>query len=74
MGMFTVEERDHARGRILSLARSDPFIEALVRSLDQAELRRALAVATACFISELKVLDPTLSARLEPLLQQFGST
>ncbi|HKP52697.1 MAG TPA: aminoglycoside 6-adenylyltransferase [Chloroflexia bacterium] len=50
-----------------------PFAEALVRSLDEAELRRALRVATTAFISELEASDSALCARLKPLLQQYGA-
>jgi hypothetical protein len=52
---------------------TDPLVDTLVRSLDESELRRALAVATACFISELEAWDPALCAQLTPLLQQFGA-
>ncbi|MDQ2806836.1 MAG: hypothetical protein M3Z04_07955 [Chloroflexota bacterium] len=45
----------------------------LVRALDAAELRRALAAATACFIRELAAWDAALCARLTPLLQEFGA-
>ena len=51
---------------------TDPLIDTLVRSLAQAELRRALAVATACLISELEAWDPPLGARLKPPLLEFG--
>jgi hypothetical protein len=51
-----------------------PLADALVRSLDAAELRRALAAATASFIAELEAWDPALCARLMPPLQQFGAT
>jgi hypothetical protein len=52
----------------------DPLSNALVRSLDEPELRRALAVATRCFISELEVCNPRLCSRLSPLLQEFSAT
>jgi hypothetical protein len=51
-----------------------PLAGALVRSLDEAELRRALAVATACAINELAAWDVDLCARLKPILQEFGAT
>lgn len=57
----------------LPAAVTDPLAEALVRSLDEPELRRTLAVATLCFISELEARDPSLYARLAPLLQEFGA-
>jgi hypothetical protein len=51
-----------------------PLSDALVRSLDEPELRRALAVATRCFIRELEECNPRLSSRLSPLLQKFSAT
>ncbi len=50
-----------------------PLADALVRSLDEPELRRALAVATRCLIGELEECNPALCARLKPLLQEFGA-
>ena len=50
-----------------------PVAAALVRALDEPELRRALAAATACFITELEVWDAALCARLKPILQEFGT-
>ena len=47
-----------------------PLEAALVRSLDDAELRRALAAATAAFGDEVERHDPALAARLEPLLRE----
>jgi hypothetical protein len=52
---------------------TDPLAETFVRSLDEPELRRALAVATRCLIGELEAWDPTLCARLSPLLHEFGA-
>jgi hypothetical protein len=57
----------------LSAFVTDPLADALVRSLDEPELRRALAVATSCLIGELEQWDPTLCARLKPLLLEFGA-
>ncbi len=51
-----------------------PLAEALVCSLDAAELRRALAAATACLIGELEQWDAALCARLSPLLREFGAS
>jgi hypothetical protein len=48
-----------------------PQVGALVRSLDEPELRRALSVATACFITELETWDPELCARLKPTLGEL---
>lgn len=53
---------------------TDPLKEALVRSLDDQELRRALASATRCFLTELEAWDHTLSARLKPILDEFVDT
>ena len=51
---------------------TNPVAEALVCSLDMPELRRALAVVTACFIAELEAWDAELCARLRPILREFG--
>ena len=50
-----------------------PCVETLVRSLDELELRRALAAATRCLIAEIEQWDTTLCARLKPLLYEFGA-
>lgn len=55
----------------LPAAVTDPLADALVRSLYEPELRRALAVATTCLIGELEEWNPTLCARLKPLLQEY---
>ena len=57
----------------LPVAVTNPHAGSLVRSLDEPELRRALAVATRCLISELEQWDPTLCSRLSPLLREFGA-
>jgi predicted nucleotidyltransferase len=68
------EEAAYARGvHRLPATVTEPLAGALVRSLDEEELRRALGVATASFISEVEALDPALCARLKPLLQEFGA-
>jgi hypothetical protein len=51
---------------------TDPLAAALVRSLDALELRRVLAAATLCLIRELEERDGQLSARLLPLLLDYG--
>lgn len=68
------ENPSHGRGfdRLPSLTR-DPLVNTLVRSLDELELRRALAETTMCFISELKQWDAPRCARLLPILQEFGN-
>jgi hypothetical protein len=50
-----------------------PLTETLVRSLDEKELRRALAALTRCLMGELEAWDPSLCARLSPLLHEFGA-
>jgi len=50
-----------------------PLAEALVRSLNVLELRRALASATMCLIREVEQWEKQLSARLSPLLREFGA-
>jgi hypothetical protein len=52
---------------------TNPLADALVRSLGEAELRRALAAATACFITELETWNAELCARLKPILLEFGT-
>ena len=51
---------------------TDPLTDVLVRSLHVLELRRALAAATRCLIRELQESDGQLSARLLPLLLEYG--
>jgi len=68
------EEAFHGRGvDRLPASVTEPLEKALVGTLDVDELRRALAAATACFVSELEVVDPALCARLKPLLLEFGA-
>lgn len=58
----------------LPAAVTSPLADTLVRSLDEPELRRALAVATWCLIAELEQWDAALCTRLKPLLQEFGAS
>lgn len=51
---------------------TDQLTDALVRSIDVLELRRALAVATLCLIRELEARAGQLSAQLLPLLLEYG--
>jgi hypothetical protein len=68
------EDAVHARGvDRLPAAVTDPLRDALVRSLDASELRRALAAVTAAFLGEVEAHDPALAARLGPLLLELGS-
>jgi predicted nucleotidyltransferase len=57
----------------LPSAVTEPLADTLVRSLDEPELRRALAAATRCLTGELEAWDPLLCARLSPLLHEFGA-
>ncbi len=67
-------EAAHGRGvDHLPSAVTDPLKDALVRSLDESELRRALASATVAFLSEVDEWDPELCARLTPPLQAFAA-
>ncbi|NEB76493.1 hypothetical protein G3I40_14845 [Streptomyces sp. SID14478] len=44
----------------------------LVRSLEEAELRRALRAASDAFVAELAVTEPDLARSLAPLLRESG--
>jgi hypothetical protein len=57
--MFTAEQREQVRQRILEVAQSDPRVIA--------------GALTGCLISELQARDPSLCARLSPLLHEFGA-
>lgn len=46
--------------------------ETLVRSLEQAEMRRALGAATGALVTELERTDSALAARLRPTLEEVG--
>lgn len=68
------ENAFHGRGvDKLPAAVTNPFADTLVRSLEEPELRRALAAATMCLISEIEKWDATLCAHLQPLLLEFGA-
>ncbi|HEY7781304.1 MAG TPA: hypothetical protein VIC85_13930 [Ktedonobacterales bacterium] len=68
------EPADYGRGLDrLPAPVTGPFADALVRSLETPELRRALAAATTCLIRELDAWDPALSARLGPLLRDYAA-
>ena len=67
------ESAAHGRGvDKLPSAVTNPFTDTLVRSLDESELRRALAAATLCLIAEIEQWDAMLCTRLKPLLLEFG--
>ncbi|MHB8469585.1 MAG: hypothetical protein ACYDCH_07520 [Gaiellaceae bacterium] len=56
----------------LPAASTAPLAEVLVRSLDEAELRRALRAAAAALTAELERSDPPLAARLEATLRELA--
>jgi predicted nucleotidyltransferase len=58
----------------LPTAVTSPFVDTLVRSLNEPELRRALAAATMCLIDEIERWDAALCIRLKPLLLEFGAS
>ena len=47
-----------------------PYEQALVRSLDEDELRRALAAATELFLGEVGAVQPELAERLQEPLRE----
>lgn len=57
----------------LPSAVTHPLTETLVRSLAEAELRRALAVTTRHLLDEIEQWDSRLCARLTPRLQEFAA-
>ena len=67
-----VEAREGRGIDQLPAADTDPLRDALVRSLEVAELWRALGVATACLLQEVARWDADLGARLGPLLREFS--
>ncbi|HTI15987.1 MAG TPA: hypothetical protein VL461_15700 [Dictyobacter sp.] len=67
------ESAAYARGiDKLPITLTKSFEDTFVRSLDEPELRRALAVMTVCLIAEIEQWDSSLCVRLRPLLQEFG--
>ncbi|HEX5493190.1 MAG TPA: hypothetical protein VFX70_01270 [Mycobacteriales bacterium] len=63
---------DYAKGAHLLPERlTAPLEAALVRSLDEAELRRALGAAVTAFGAELRHTDPELADRLRPMLSEL---
>jgi hypothetical protein len=62
----------HAKGAHLLPRRLATALETtLVRSLSEAELRRALAAVISVVTGELPCCDPALAARLEPMLAEL---
>jgi hypothetical protein len=64
---------DYAKGAdALPPDLTDPLRAALVHSLDEPELRRALQAATTTFTTELARTDPTLATRLTRSLEDLA--
>jgi len=64
----------HAKGADeLSHDVTAPFEDALVRSLDDEELRRALAVAVDAYRDELQRTDPDAALRIGPMLAELAA-
>ncbi len=62
----------YAKGAdLLSPELTAPLEETLVRSLDEDELRRALAAAAVALVAELERTDSALAARLRPTIEAF---
>ncbi|HZU58963.1 MAG TPA: hypothetical protein VFA06_23985 [Actinocrinis sp.] len=65
----------YAKGaHLLPLELTKPLEATLVRSLDEAELRRALNAAALSMSAELDRTDPLLAARLNPMLTALTTT
>jgi hypothetical protein len=65
---------DYARGTdLLPASVTTPVEAALVRSLDESELRRALAAASSACQTELDLVDPDLAGRLRPTLTELAA-
>jgi hypothetical protein len=50
---------------------TEPLRHTLVRSLENAELRRALRVVNDAFVAELEHADAGLAAKLRPMLSEL---
>jgi hypothetical protein len=62
----------YAKGAdLLPAEATRPLEDTLVRSLDEAELRRALAAAADAFANELDRVDGSLARRLRPMLLEL---
>lgn len=63
----------YAKGaHLLPAELTEPLADALVRSLDPTELRRALDVATRALLTELAATDPAAAARLDAPPREAG--
>ena len=68
---WQVNPTAHAKGAHLLPANvTTPLTATLVRSLDEAELTRALDAATSTLLTEVALVDPPLAARLTPILSE----
>jgi hypothetical protein len=66
-------ETGYAKGaHLLPPELTTPLEATLVRSLDEAELRRALAAAAEALVGELERTEPELAARLRPALAELA--
>jgi len=64
----------YARGaHLLPRELTVPLQAALVASLDQAELRRALGAAVTALAAEVERTDPVLATRLKPMLTELAA-
>jgi hypothetical protein len=66
----------HGYGRGFDRLSADvraPYERALVRSVDEGELRRALAAATELFLGEVREVEPELAERLREPLREAAS-
>jgi hypothetical protein len=69
------ERQDYRRGvHLLPPEVTAPLEGSLVRSLDPAELSRALRVVTDAFVHEVREVRPELAARLEVPLRELAGT
>ncbi|WP_327241456.1 hypothetical protein [Streptomyces sp. NBC_01320] len=65
----------YAKGaHLLSHNVTGPLETTLVRSLDEAELRRTLEAVAAALDQELERTDPALAARLQPMLTELAQS
>ncbi|MEU8011391.1 nucleotidyltransferase domain-containing protein [Micromonospora parva] len=65
----------YAKGaHLLPTAITGPLEATLVRSLDEAELRRALSAAMAVLATELTRTDAALADRLRPILSELAAS
>jgi hypothetical protein len=64
----------YAKGaHLLPAGLTGPLEASLIRSLEEAELRRALGAAVTALTAELRRSDPALAVRLQPMLEELGA-